>query len=243
MNRLNPRIEKSDSALLPAGSAFHEDLAESWSRGYAGGSFRRRLEFLTAQMNGRAHAGQSWLDAGCGTGVLARELAARGASVIAMDASPAMLAHAHDDPTGISLPIRYQLIDSIDTLPIQDQDADGVLCSSVLEYVDDPGAVLREFHRVMRPNGTLILSVPNRRSMIRMGQQAVRLFAGFLGISVFSYLSVSRHAYGRRSIGKMLVQSGFEVEDTLLFSPYWPHVLGPLELGALWVVVARRDES
>lgn len=240
MSHVHSSIEQSRSTALPAGSAFHEGLAESWSRGYAGGGFRRRLEFLAARMNGRVRAGQTWLDAGCGTGVLARELASRGASVTAMDASPAMLAHSQYEPASGSPPICYRLIESVELLPLTDEFADGVLCSSVLEYVDDPGAALQEFYRVLRDDGSLIVSVPNRRSIIRMGQQAIRKVARLFGISVFVYLSVSRHAYTRGSLGRMLVRAGFRPEEIVLFSPHLPRLLVPLGLGALWVVVARR---
>ena len=46
---------------------------------------------LLAQVGERVQPGQVWMDAGCGTGRLARALAARGARVWAIDQAPAML--------------------------------------------------------------------------------------------------------------------------------------------------------
>lgn len=43
---------------------------------------------------------------------------------------------------------------------VPDASADVVLCSEVLEHVPRPEAALAEFHRVLRPAGTLILSTP-----------------------------------------------------------------------------------
>ena len=43
---------------------------------------------------------------------------------------------------------------------------DGVLCSSVLEYVSDVDTCLKEFARVLRPAGLLLVSVPNRHSIV-----------------------------------------------------------------------------
>jgi 2-polyprenyl-3-methyl-5-hydroxy-6-metoxy-1,4-benzoquinol methylase len=238
-----PQSCDSHNASITPGSAFHEQLAESWSRGYAAGSFRHRFLFLKRRLDGRVKPGTLWLDAGCGSGVIARELAVLGANVIAVDASPKMLAQARDDTHSTTGSIDYKLIESVETLPLQDGVADGVLCSSVLEYVENPDAALREFFRVIRPDGLLIVSVPNCWSVIRMAQQAARLIGRLGGAALFDYLSVSRHSYSRWSIHKALRRAGFDVEEIALFSPVQPRLLPPLGLGALWVVVARRSDS
>jgi len=232
--------EPSPPADIAAGAAFHEILAASWSRGYAGGSFRRRLEFLMSRLDGRVRAGQTWVDAGCGSGVLSRELADRGAEVVALDASPAMLAEARGVAPAPGQRIRYDQIASVERLPLPDASADGILCSSVLEYVVTPAAALAEFHRVLRPDGVLVLTVPNRLSVIRGAQATARALVRVFGVSAYDYLSVSRHSYFRRGIERDLVRAGFAVEDVALFSPKCQHVLAGLGLGALWLVIARR---
>jgi SAM-dependent methyltransferase len=45
-------------------------------------------------------------------------------------------------------------------LPFTSQAFDLVVCAQVLNYVTDPGRVTREIHRVLRPSGALLLSVP-----------------------------------------------------------------------------------
>jgi SAM-dependent methyltransferase len=49
---------------------------------------------------------------------------------------------------------------SLDRLPIADASFDAVLCTQVLEHVDDPLATLIELYRVLRPEGRLGLTVP-----------------------------------------------------------------------------------
>jgi len=44
--------------------------------------------------------------------------------------------------------------------PVQDGSVDGVLCTQVLEFVDDPGVFLAEARRCLRPGGRLLLTAP-----------------------------------------------------------------------------------
>ena len=45
-------------------------------------------------------------------------------------------------------------------LPFKDQSVDSVLCTEVLEHVPDPRRALQEIHRVTKPGGGLLLTVP-----------------------------------------------------------------------------------
>lgn len=235
------RHERSDRpAEIVAGSAFHENLAENWTRGYERGSFQRRLGFVTPCFDRWIRAGQAWLDAGCGSGVLSRELAGRGADVVAVDASPAMLAGARSNMAPNSPPIRYDLIETVERTGLGDASFDGVLCSSVLEYVDDPVAAVREFHRLLRPGGTLILTVPNRFSAIRVAQQAVRGIGAIAGKPLFPYLGVSKHAFSAGNAATLLTANGFTVGKVTGFSPYLPRILVPAGLGALWLLIGTK---
>jgi SAM-dependent methyltransferase len=64
----------------------------------------------------------------------------------------------------IALDIRSTpLVDVVargEQIPVCDAVFDLVLCSQVLEYVARPSVVLAEIHRVLKPGGTLLLSVP-----------------------------------------------------------------------------------
>jgi SAM-dependent methyltransferase len=46
------------------------------------------------------------------------------------------------------------------TFPFGDQEFDAVLCNQVLEHVFNPDEFLREIHRVLKPGGKLLLTVP-----------------------------------------------------------------------------------
>ena len=105
------------------------------------------------------------LDAGCGSGSLALDLCRTGYVVEAVEDSIefAELVAAKVGNLGLAARLRVQQA-SVTSLPFADGSFDGVLCGEVLEHVlPDAGgdkAAVREFHRVLRPGGVCIASVP-----------------------------------------------------------------------------------
>lgn len=100
-------------------------------------------------------AGARILDAACGPGLYAEELIARGATVTGFDHSPRMVELARQRAPAGSFRT-HDLGHPLDWLA--DQSVDMVLFALALEYVDDKVAALREFRRVLRPGGVLVLS-------------------------------------------------------------------------------------
>jgi SAM-dependent methyltransferase len=45
-------------------------------------------------------------------------------------------------------------------IPVASAQFDLVICTQVLEYIPEPGAVIAEIYRVLKPGGCLLLSVP-----------------------------------------------------------------------------------
>jgi SAM-dependent methyltransferase len=100
-------------------------------------------------------AGRTVLDAACGPGLYVEELTRRGADVIGLDQSARMVQLCRERvPSG-----RFRVHDLADPLDwLADQSVDTVLFALALEYVDDRVRALREFRRVLRPDGALVLS-------------------------------------------------------------------------------------
>ena len=73
---------------------YHASLANEWERRYRKRSFQMRQTVLQKSLDGRELDGTFWLDAGCGTGTHSRWLAARGCSVIGVDAASEMVTAA-----------------------------------------------------------------------------------------------------------------------------------------------------
>jgi ubiquinone/menaquinone biosynthesis C-methylase UbiE len=55
---------------------------------------------------------------------------------------------------------KIDIVSDIIAIPTEDGSFDAVLCTEVLEHIPDPVAALKEFSRILRPGGELILTAP-----------------------------------------------------------------------------------
>jgi ubiquinone/menaquinone biosynthesis C-methylase UbiE len=101
--------------------------------------------------------GKRVLDIACGEGYGASSFAKAGAySVVGVDISPEVCEHARgkygiDARTG-----------DAQAIPLPDRSLDLVVSFETIEHVSAPAAFVRECSRVLVPDGTLIISTPNR---------------------------------------------------------------------------------
>lgn len=114
-------------------------------------SARYLLDWMGAATGG-VKPDSIWLDAGCGTGILAKTLAARGARVWAIDLAPNMLKALEDDD-------RIQtILADIRQLPLADEMLDGAVSNFALHWLGS--GIVPEIMRVIQPGGEAWLAVP-----------------------------------------------------------------------------------
>ena len=92
------------------------------------------------------------LDAPCGEGHLAASLREAGHQVVAGDIMPQRMAQAGIPTLGLDLNT---------CLPFRDAAFDAVVAVEGIEHLENPYLPAREFFRVLRPGGLLILTTPN----------------------------------------------------------------------------------
>ena len=102
------------------------------------------------------------LDVGCGRGFYARAIAALypQAAVVGVDYSNDYLTAASEHTRGMA--VQFARADAR-SLPFASGEFDAIVCSEVLEHIVEDGAVLMELNRVLRDEGLLLISVPNRQ--------------------------------------------------------------------------------
>lgn len=102
------------------------------------------------------------LDVGCGGGILAEAMAARGAQVTGIDLSDKALAVARLHLLESGQQVDYRKI-PVETLAAESPASfDVVTCMEMLEHVPDPASVVRACATLVKPGGQLFLSTLNR---------------------------------------------------------------------------------
>ena len=107
-------------------------------------------------------AGSRVVDVGCGGGILAESMAARGADVTGIDLSekPLSVAALHGLESGVR--VRYEMI-AVEALADREPASfDVVTCMEMLEHVPDPAAVVRACGKLVKPGGHVFFSTINR---------------------------------------------------------------------------------
>jgi SAM-dependent methyltransferase len=132
-------------------------------RGGTLGAITERIEIdLVLDMAGGI-CGRQVLDVGCGDGMLAASAAGRGAHVNGVDTSLEMLEAARERASLLGPAIRLDRADA-EALPFPDASFDVVFAVTVLCFVSDPEAAVREMARVLVPGGRLVLGELGRFS-------------------------------------------------------------------------------
>ncbi len=105
------------------------------------------------------------LDVGCGGGILSEAMANRGAEVLGIDLSQAVLDVAELHALEGKVRIDYEAIAAEELAAAQPACFDLVTCMEMLEHVPDPAAILSALAQLVRPGGDVIVSTLNRRPL------------------------------------------------------------------------------
>jgi len=102
-------------------------------------------------------AGKNVLDVGCGSGTIVKKLLAINKNVVGVDISEQFVEFCRTKyPDG-----KFYRLDANNLKVFEDNSFDSIVCSEVLEHLDTPGNALKEFYRVLRRGGSLIVTTPN----------------------------------------------------------------------------------
>ncbi len=111
------------------------------------------------------------LDVGCGPAVMAADLLARGFDYWGVDASFNMIRLGQErldaQPNAAG---RLNVADA-ERLAFPDASFDYLICMGMLEYLPSYTRAMREMHRVLRPGGTAVISLPTRACAYRFARR------------------------------------------------------------------------
>lgn len=138
------------------------------------------------------------LDGGSGTGWFSAEAVKRGAKVTSLDVGENLLKQVAKKCKS------KRVVGSIMDLPFSAKSFDYVISSEVVEHVTNPDKALKEFYRVLKPGGFLVLTTPNRFwyfSVVLANKFNLRPYQGL------------ENWYSYNELRKKLQKTGFKIED------------------------------
>jgi len=186
--------------------------------------------------------GARWLDFGCGHQLFApwmateeRELVSTASFVVGMDVDgPALRRH---QSIGIAVEADMRGV------PFRPETFDLITANMVVEHVQDPVAMLRQFYALLRPGGVFIFHTPNCRSVSsrvarvipeRLKEKLIWYFDGRRAEDVFrTYYRMN----DEQTIRSLAVETGYELAECKLVSTSATLVmLGPVVILELfWI--------
>lgn len=89
---------------------------------------------------------------------------------------------------------KLDIVSDITTIPLPDQSVDAVMCTEVFEHIPDPVSAIREFRRLLKPGGYLLITAP---------------FASLTHFAPYHFAS----GFSRFFYEKHLPENGFTIDD------------------------------
>jgi len=160
------------------------------------------------------------LDAGCGLGRHLRHLARiPGLNIFGIDKDTWSLCETRkameSQPDALSKDYLVSIAD-INKLPFADASFDCIICSEVLEHIPDHKNAIQELDRILKPNGTLAVSVP---------RYFTERICWFISHDYHNNEGGHIRIYRKKQLHKMLTNQGFQCWKInykhALHSPYW----------------------
>jgi len=188
----------------------------------------KRLHFIIDTFQNRLPKSATVLDVGCGNGIISRGIGQHGYIVYGIDISEKAIEKAK---SLTNLPnVSFDVI-SAEQLVADGKKYDAVVCSEVLEHLNQPEKLLNTLYKSLTENGILIVTVPNgsgprelfvTRPVIKMQRKnslawrvllKLKKLFGYKGTTVQSDADDLTHVqfFTKKSLEKLAKQNKFRI--------------------------------
>jgi ubiquinone/menaquinone biosynthesis C-methylase UbiE len=142
--------------------------------------------------------GYNVLEVGCGHGHVLDVILKKNAKVIGVDINfnSLMISNKRLDGKDVSL-----IQSNAHNLPFKDKTFNVLICSEVLEHLPNLEEVLKEFKRVIKPNGKIIITVPND-PLMRIARLIYWPFLEYKSLVAETHI----HNFTKNSLKKLLAR-------------------------------------
>ncbi len=177
-------------------------------------NFIQRYEVWTSVIDHWSEDVKTAYDMGCGPGVFSMYLASKGIQTTGFDGAEGMLelCNRKKEELGLSN-VNFKLA----MLPMADysslEKVDLIISSSVIEYIEDIPSTIEMFHSLLKPNGKLIVSFPNKSAVYR--KLEVMMFSIFRKPGYFRFV---KNIWEKQEAENIFSKYGFRLREYSYFS-------------------------
>lgn len=153
-------------------------------------------------------------DMGCGAGIFSFYLASKGINTIGFDGAEGMIDLCNREKKEKQIAnVEFKLT----MLPVRDyasmSKVDLIISSSVIEYIDDISSTIKMFYDLLKPNGKLIVSFPNKDSVYRKIEMGM-----YKAIHKPDYFRYVKNIWTKQEAENIFSKKGFHLMEYFYFS-------------------------
>ncbi len=188
----------------------------------------KRLNFIIKSLELSVPSDGYILDVGCGNGVISQNLGKLGYRVKGIDVSDNAIQKAIEDNPFPN--VTFEVI-SAEKNTYPENTYDAIICSEVLEHLEQPDLLLKELYGALKNDGILIVTVPNglgprevlvtkptqylyrKKGIIFKIMQTTKRILGYSGTTVQSAADNLDHIqfFSKKDVRKLSAKNGFRI--------------------------------
>lgn len=188
----------------------------------------KRMNFIVNQVLDSTSSSAKILDVGCGNGNMSIALGGKGCQVLGVDISPDSIKYAQQRNTLSNVSFK---VEDASTLVANNQKYEAIVCSEILEHLQEPQHLLHELYQILDDNGALVVTVPNgkgpRETLITRPVQwlyrnapklwaaltKVKALMGYKNVTTQSHAENLEHVqfFSFKALKALAKETGFEI--------------------------------
>lgn len=194
------------------------------------------------------------LDVGCASGFHLFKLAKQVAEGYGVDIAREFINQANKEKERLDVDNIYFVESNLEKLPYLDNNFDKIICAEVLEHVIEEDLSILEIKRVLKKDGTLVITVPNMNADATIWGRFMRFlgFRRFVPLKEFSEEAINKHGdahvreFNKSSLIDWVTRNGFKVLDiksvSFVDGPYFDKLIKiPLHISFLQKLIIKLE--
>jgi ubiquinone/menaquinone biosynthesis C-methylase UbiE len=159
---------------------WHSETADEFAASYSKSSDKKeRYQVWTKLIRQYSHEESDVIDLGCGNGIFSFYAAMLNRNVYGVDGSDKMISLCEAEKARQNIQNISFINSRIETLPrLLNVKADLIICSSLLEYLEDLSRSLEIVLDLLKRGGFVLISLPNKSSLYRKLEPFLFRFTG-----------------------------------------------------------------